>query len=127
MEEILAQITSTIDVDLSTPQEVASPLIMLSKLKKGLSAREVTKSIIGRKPETGAPVGALPDGSDSVEEKMLYLMMQVLIEHFITNAKITVVIPPGVPVFGTGVGADGVPVTINGVTTDFAKGYAIIQ
>lgn len=127
MEEILSQITSAIDIDLSTPQEVATPLIMLSSAKKGLSAREITKEIISRKPEAGAPVGALPDGSESVEEKMLYLSMQVLIEHFLTNAKITVVIPPGVPVVGTGVGADGIPVTINGYTTDFAKGYAIIQ
>lgn len=127
MEEIVAQIISSIEVDISSPKEIPAPLIVTSQLKKGLSAREVTKSIISMKGEAGAPIGALPDGSESVEEKMLYVQMKALIEHFITNAKITVVIPPGTPIVGSGFGADGIPVTITGYTTDFAKGYAIIQ
>lgn len=113
--------------DVGTPQ--IPPLLVLtgSELKEGLSAREVAKRIILSQAEAGAPIGQLPTGEDSVAEKMEYVRVREIFEHLITNAVFQVVIPAGIPVQAYGVGADGVPVTVNGVTTTPAIGYAIIR
>lgn len=113
--------------DVGTPQ--IPPLLVLtgSELKDGLSAREVAKRIILSQAEAGAPIGQLPTGEDSVAEKMEYVRVREIFEHLITNAVFQVVIPAGIPVQAYGVGADGVPVTVNGVTTTPAIGYAIIR
>lgn len=125
IQRIIQQVVANIE----TPApEVASPLVLLANTnKKGLSARDVAKNIIARQSEAGAPIGPLPDGEESISEKMEFIRVQEIIEHIITNAKIKVVIPPGTPITGTGIGADGVPVQVQGVTTGLAVGSAIIQ
>lgn len=128
ISDVVEVLSGVIQLDTSRPQTIPSPLIAIGgNLKTGLSAREITKNIIARKVEAGAKIGALPDGSDSVEEKMILIMVQEILEHIISNAKISVTIPPGTPVTATGVGADGIPVVVQGVTTGFAIGNAIIQ
>jgi hypothetical protein len=129
IDELLAYIKqlSASDIDVKTPQ--VPPILILtgSELKEGLSAREVAKRIILSQNEAGAPIGQLPTGEDSISEKMEYIRVREIFEHLITNAIFQVVIPAGVPVQAYGVGADGVPVTVNGVTTTPAIGYAIIK
>lgn len=128
VEEVI-QIIQAVLINTSTPPtDVPSPLILLADTnKKGISARDVAKKIIIRQAEAGAPVGPLPDGNESVSEKMEYIRIQEIFQHLIENAKIKVVLPPGTPVTATGVGADGIPVTVQGATTGIATGSAIIQ
>ncbi len=107
---------------------IPAPLVLLADSnKKGLSAREVAKNIIARQSEANAPIGPLPDGEESVSEKMEFIRVQEILNHLITNAKIQVVIPPGTPVTATGFSAAGVPVQVQGVTSGLAIGNAIIQ
>lgn len=123
--QLLQAVLNTVDVP---PTEIPAPLILLANVnKKGLSAREVAKKIIVRQAEAGAPVGPLPDGQESISEKMEYIRIQEILEHLIQNMRIRVVLPPGTPVTAAGVGADGVPVTVQGATTGLAIGTAIIQ
>jgi hypothetical protein len=128
ISDVVEVLSGVINIDASKPQSIPSPLIAIgARLKTGLSAREVTKNIIARKNEAGAKIGPLPDGSDSVEEKMILIMVQEILEHLVSSAKISVVVPPGTPVTATGIGADGIPVVVQGTTTGFAIGNAIIQ
>lgn len=128
IDEVI-QILQAVLTDVDTPPtEVPAPLILLANVnKKGLSARDIAKRIIIRQAEAGAPVGPLPDGQESISEKMEYIRVQEILEHLIQNMKIRVVLPPGTPVTAVGVGADGVPVTVQGATTGLAIGTAIIQ
>jgi len=123
--QILQGVLSNADVP---PPEIPPPLVLLANInKKGLSAREVAKRIIARQAEAGAPVGQLPDGQESISEKMEYIRVQELLEHLIQNMRIRVVLPPGTPVVAAGVSASGIPVTVQGATTGLAIGTAIIQ
>lgn len=127
IEEIIALLNAKILQQKSLPPQIPAPLILTgANLKSGLSARDVAKQIIVRQSEAGAPIGNLPDGSESVSEKMEIIRAQTLLEHLITNAKITIVIPPGVPITSVGSNAAG-PVLSQGVTTAPAIGYGIIQ
>lgn len=126
--EDVIQIVQTVLNNVNTPTpDVPAPLVLLANVnKKGLSARDVAKKIIIRQAEAGAPVGPLPDGQESITEKMEYIRVQEILEHLIQNARIKVVLPPGTPVTAAGVGADGIPVTVQGATTGIAVGNAII-
>lgn len=127
--EDIQKIIQSVVANLETPTaEVPSPLVLLASTnKKGLSAREVAKNIIARQSEAGAPIGPLPDGEESISEKMEFIRVQEILEHLITNAKIKVVLPPGTPITATGIGADGIPVQVQGFTSGLAIGNAIIQ
>lgn len=125
----IQQIIQAVVANIETPApNVPAPLVLLANTnKKGLSAREVAKNIIARQSEAGAPIGPLPDGEESISEKMEFIRVQEILEHIIKNAKIQVVIPPGTPITATGISAAGVPVTVQGVTSGLAIGNAIIQ
>lgn len=128
INSLVSYLNSFIDKDISKPPVVPSPLILLGGAgKTGLSARDITKDIITKSQSFGIPIGALPDGSDSIWEKQMFNIVETIVEHFIKNAKFTVVIPPGTPVITTGFSATGAPVVSQGSTTNFTTGYAIVQ
>ena len=112
----------TITIDSVVPP----PLILAGgSLKPGLSPRNIAARIISRQENAGAPVGPLPDGSNNVSEQMEIIRTEEIINAIITEAKLDVVIPPGISVTGVGVGV-GV-VTIQGATTMYASGNGIIR
>lgn len=103
-----------------------APLIYAGgKIRQGLSSQLVASRIISRQQEAGAPVGVLPDGSDNVSERMEKIRVEEIINAILTEAKVDVVIPPGIPVFATGGGIGAV--TVQGATTDFASGSGVIS
>jgi len=102
------------------------PLIFVgAKLRQGLSSQQITSRIISRQQEAGAPIGVLPDSSDNVAERMEKIRVEEIINAFLTEAKIDVVIPPGIPVTAAG-GGLGV-VIVQGATTNFASGHGVIS
>lgn len=106
---------------------IPPPLILTGGFtRSGLSAKEMAKEVILRQQEAGVITGALPDGSENVSEKMELIRMEVIVRHLLENAKFTVVLPQGIPVFTIGVSAVG-PVQSQGFTTSFGVGTAIIQ
>lgn len=128
IQDILALIYNTINTNETKAPSVPSPLILTgTNLRSGLSAREITKEIISRKAEIGVPIGNLPDGSENIDDKMIYIIVDTILKRLLQDAKITIVIPPGVPVSSTGTSVVGGPVVTQGVTTSQAVGYGIIQ
>lgn len=125
--DIINIIKGVINNNSSKVVPIPSPLILVGgSTKKGLSAREMGKEVILRMQEAGAPIGNLPDGGESIAEKMEIIRMEVLLKHLLENAKITVVIPAGIPVTVSGTNAGG-PVVCAGTTTFYSTGYGLIQ
>lgn len=124
---LLSYLNGVLDRGISKPTTIPSPLILIgAENKKGLSPREITKEIITKSQKFGIPIGPLPDGSESINEKQIYNIVETIVEHIIKYAKVTVVIPPGIPVSSTGV-AGVIPVVTQGFTTNYATGKGIIQ
>lgn len=127
ISNIVQRIQSSITETKAKARDIPTPIILLgARNKSGLSAREIAKEIIIRQQEAGAPIGALPDGTDSITEKMEVIRTEVLIKHLLQNAKITVVVPAGIPVTATGANTGG-PVVAQGTTTNFIEAKGIIQ
>lgn len=127
IEQLLAYLNSFLDKGISKPSNIPPPLILLgAENKKGLSIRDITKEILNKRQKLGLPVSLLPDGSESLADKGLYIIVETIVEHIIKNAKVTVVIPAGVPVTSNGF-AGAIPVVTQGVTTSYAIGKGIIQ
>ena len=106
---------------------IPPPLILVGGGQRpGMNARMITTRIITRKSEAGAPIGPLPSGAESVDEKMERIRIEEIINALISEAKITIVIPAGTPITAVGGNAGG-PVISQGVTTNYTQGYGIIQ
>ncbi len=109
------------------PPSVPTPLILIGvKQRPGLSPTKIASKIISRKAEAGLPVGVLPSGVVSSDELMWRIAVEEIIKALQEDAIITVGIPQGITLTGTGANAGG-PITIIGQTITFAKGYGIIQ
>jgi len=127
VQDVLSILQGTLNSNGTKSLDLPTPLILTGfQAREGLSAREITKEIITRKADLGIPIGNLPDGSESIDEKMIFIIVDTIIKKLLQDAKITVVIPLGVPVTASGAGTTG-PVTVQGITTTNATGYGIIQ
>lgn len=126
-EQIIQIVQAVIKTNQTVALPVPPPLILAGGFQRqGLSAREMAKEVILRQQEAGAPIGALPDGSESVTEKMERIRMEVIVRHLLENARLSIVIPAGIPVTTAGVCAVG-PVSTQGATVSFGIGTGIIQ
>jgi len=104
------------------------PLITAgARLRTGLSARDIAARIIARQSEAGAPAGAIYDGSNNISEAMESIRIEEIINAILTESKVDVVIPPGVPITSVGAGNLGAPVISQGATTSFGIGDGIIR
>ena len=110
-----------------TPPPVPTILILSGVPRRsGLSPTKIAARIIARKSEAGLPVGVLPSGLKSPDEIMETIRMEELIKALQEESRITIAIPPGITINGTGANAGG-PVVIVGATTVSFKGYGVIQ
>ena len=126
-EEIIQVIKAVISTNAASALPIPPPLILAGgNSRSGLSARAIAKEIIVRQQEAGAPIGNLPDGSESVTEKMEVIRTEVMVRHILENAKFTVVVNAGIPVTATGVCPVGA-VVVQGATISFGTGTAILQ
>jgi hypothetical protein len=127
LKSIFNLISALLKTGLSPAPVVPPPLILVGGPQRpGMNSRMITTRIIARKSEAGAPVGPLPSGAESVDEKMERIRIEEIISSLISEARITIVIPPGTPVTTVGGNAGG-PVISQGVTTNYTQGYGIIQ
>jgi urease gamma subunit len=103
-------------------------LIMFgAKLRPGLSAQSIAANIISRQSESGRVVGDVFADGPNVEEAMEVIRVQEIINALLNEAKIEVVIPPGVQVQTVGVGNLGAPVLSQGATTSMGIGDGVIR
>jgi len=112
-----------------TPIESIPPQLLLvgARLRPGLSSRNVAARVIARQSETGAPVGDIFSENSNVMESMIVVIVEEVISALQLDAKIEIVVPPGVQVTTTGLGNMGGPVISQGATTAIAKGEGVIR
>lgn len=128
----ISSISEIIKAATNVGQTVQAPLPLPLVLagassKEGISTREIVKAILQRKQEIGAPTGNLPDGSESIDDKMVYIIVDEIVKHLLTNGRINVVIPPGsILINGACVTPTGGG-TITGTNTNPVNGFGIIQ
>ena len=111
------------------PVEALPPFLIMTgaKLRPGLSASAISARIISRQSEAGLQVGdVFADGPNSAEA-LETIRIEEIINAIQTEAKVDVVIPPGIQVTTSGVGNLGAPVVSQGATTGMAIGDGIIR
>jgi hypothetical protein len=102
-------------------------LVVGANLRPGLSARNIASRVIARQTEAGAPAGDIFSENNNIMESMMVVMAEEIISALQLEAKIEIVIAPGVQVTTTGVGNLGGPIISQGVTTNIASGGGVIR
>lgn len=127
IKNILNSINKVFD-SIKTPIEPLPPQLILTggNLRSGLSAEEMASEIIARQTEAGAPFGNIFSESNNINEAMELIRCQVIVDYLITNGKIEIVIPAGVPVIAYGANAGGA-ISVAGTTTNTASGWGVIR
>ena len=128
----MTNVINTLKAAFSTPRtpiERLPPQLILvgARLRPGLSARNIASRVISRQSEAGAPVGDIFSQNSNIMESMTVIMIEEIISALQVDAKIEVVIPPGVQVTTTGLGNMGGPVISQGATTNIGFGEGVIR
>lgn len=128
IESIIGAFTKVLSLSsLGGPPSIPTPIIFVGVPQRtGLSPTKIASRIIARKSEAGLPVGALPSGGISPDEIMERIRIEEIVNALQTQAVITVAIPPGITLQAAGISGAG-PVSVVGMTINFAKGYGVIQ
>ena len=116
----------------SVPEEPVTPLpppliLVGAKLRTGLSASVIAARIIARQSESCRQVGDIFADGPNVEEAMEVIRVEEIVNAILTEAKVEVVIPPGVGVTTIGIGNLGAPVLTQGATTTTGIGDGVIR
>ncbi len=109
-------------------QPLPPPLLLIGGAQRaGVTASEVASRIIARQSEAGLIVGNVFEDGPNTAEAMELIRIEEIINSLLTEAKIEIVIPPGVQVMTVGTGNLGAPVVSMGATTNIAVGYGVIR
>ncbi len=126
IKNILENILSALKLKFNPPSPIPPEIIYVGgKMRQGMSATQIAHRIISRQQEAGIPIERLPDGNYNPAMMMEIIRVEEILNALLTEARIDVVIPPGIPIAGVGTGV-GV-VSVQGATIDFAKGVGIIS
>lgn len=127
MNGILNLLLSAFQIPETPVEPLPPPLIMTgAKLRPGLSSQSIASEIISKQSDSGRVVGNVFADGPNVEEAMELIRIQEIINAILTQAKVDVVIPPGIAVTAAGGNAGG-PVVCQGATTSMAIGDGIIR
>jgi len=128
IETLITNLTNVLNLDsLGYVPSVPIPLILTGvPRRQGLSPDKIATNIISRKHEAGLSVGLLPNGEIPPDEIMERIRVEEIIKALKEEAVITVGVPPGISLTGTGLSPAG-PVTVYGLTTMYSRGYGLIQ
>lgn len=116
----------------SMPQQSVTPLppplIMLGgSMRTGMSSKQLASRVISRQSEAGAPVGDIWGDGENVMEGLITIMSEEVVNMIQTEAKVDVVVPPGIPLTAIGAGNFGAPVVSQGYTTSYKEANGIIR
>ena len=128
----ISSILNIINAAFSIPKQPVTPLpppllLVGANLRPGVTSSEVASRIISRQSEAGLVVGDVFGDGPNTAEAMELIRIEEIMNSLLTEAKIEVVIPPGVSVTTIGVGNLGAPVVSQGVTTNIAVGNGVIR
>jgi hypothetical protein len=125
---ILNIILSAFSIPQTPVEPLPPPLIMVgAKLRPGLSAQSIASEIISKQSDSGRVVGDVFADGPNVEEAMEVIRVKAIMDSILNEAKVDVVIPPGVSVSTVGIGNLGAPVVSQGATTSMGIGDGIIR
>ena len=113
----------------NTPVAPLPPPLILTgaKLRSGLSAESIAAEIISKQSDAGRVVGNVFADGPNVEEAMEAIRVKAIIDALLTEAKVDIVINPGISVNTVGIGNLGAPVVSQGATTSIGIGDGIIR
>jgi len=113
---------------IDTPSAPIPPPLILkgAPLRPGASAIDAAENIISRQSELGIPTGPIQGVSPNLAESMEKIRVEEILKELRTKSKITIVIPPGLPVQATGANTGG-PVVCIGTTVTPWIAYGIIE
>lgn len=128
----ISSILNIINAAFSIPKQPVTPLpppllLVGANLRPGVTSSEVASRIISRQSEAGLVVGDVFGDGPNTAEAMELIRIEEIMNSLLTEAKIEVVIPPGISVTTIGVGNLGAPVVSQGVTTNIAVGNGVIR
>jgi hypothetical protein len=104
------------------------PLLLTGgQLRPGVTSTEIASRIISRQSESGAVVGDVFADGNNIAEAMELIRIEEIMNSLLTEGKIEVIIPPGIPVSTMGIGNLGAPVVSFGNTTSFASGWGVLR
>jgi hypothetical protein len=125
---ILNLISSAFLIPQTPVKPLPPPLIMVgAKLRTGLSAQSIAAEIISKQSNSGRVVGDVFADGPNVEEAMELIRIEAIVNAILNEAKVDVVIPPGISVSTVGVGNLGAPVVSQGATVTMGIGDGIIR
>jgi hypothetical protein len=128
ISSILSIINSVFNISKQPVTPLPPPLLLVgANLRPGVTSSEVASRIISRQSEAGLVVGDVFGDGPNTAEAMELIRIEEIINALLTEAKIEVVIPPGISVTTIGVGNLGAPVVSQGVTTNIAVGNGVIR
>lgn len=128
ISSVLNIITSVFSIPKEPVTPLPPPLLLVgADLRPGVTPSEVASRIISRQSEAGLVVGDVFGDGPNTAQAMELIRIQEIMNALLNEAKIEVVIPPGVSVTTVGVGNLGIPVISNGVTTNMAIGSGVIR
>lgn len=131
----VGSISSVLNIVLSAfkiPKTPVSPLpppllLIGANLRPGITASEIASRIISRQSEAGLIVGDSYGDGPNRNEAMELIRIEEIVNAVLTEAKVEIVIPPGIAVTTIGVGNLGAPVVSQGATTNIAVGSGVIR
>ena len=131
----LSSISSIIDIIISAfkiPKEPVTPLpppliLAGANLRPGITSSSIAARVISRQSEAGMVVGDVFADGPNTSEAMELIRIEEIVNALLTEAKIEIVIPPGIGVTTVGVGNLGLPVISQGTTTSPAVGSGVIR
>jgi hypothetical protein len=128
ISSILGVITAAFNIPKEPVSPLPPPLILTgANIRPGLTASVIASRIIARQSEAGLIPGDVYGDGPNTSEAMLLIIVQEIINAILTEAKIEVVVPPGVAVTTVGVGNLGAPVLSQGATTNLGVGSGVIR
>lgn len=128
MTNVLNTLKAAFSVPRTPAQSLPPQLVMIgAKLRPGLSARNIASNVIARQSEAGAPSGNIFSENTNIMESMVAIITEEVVSALQLDAKIEIVVPPGVQVTTIGLGNMGGPVTSQGATTNLAVGEGVIR
>lgn len=126
MKQILRMLNNLIKVPSTRSVDLPSPFIVSANQREGISPIKITNAVLEKKKELGLVTGTYDDGTPNYDDIIIQEIVTQVVKSIQEDAKITVAIPPGIPVTASGGNAGG-PLVAQGSTVSFARGGAIIQ
>lgn len=125
---VINLILSAFSIGQEPIESLPPPLILLGgNLRPGVSASKIASRIISRQSEAGFEVGDVFGDGPNKSEMMEVIRVEEILQALLTEAKIEVVIQPGINIMSVGIGNAGAPVISQGATTTPGIGVGVIR